>query len=223
MLDPAIVGEEHYKVARNVQRVLQSYKSLQDIIAILGMDELSEDDKRTVYRARKIQKFLSQPFAVAEVFTTMQGKLVELKDTISAFKGIVAGDYDHLPEAAFYMVGPISEVEDKAKKLASEVKKDDPKAKGGKKKTERGISVGFNQAVNRAKQIEAKQVADAEQSGNAAELKSKWASWHSKFDGTLKRWEETTVRRNAEKEAAREVKAKADAAATAAAAAAAKK
>jgi len=122
MLDPKIVGQEHYEVARNVQRVLQSYKSLQDIIAILGMDELSEDDKRTVYRARKMQKFLSQPFAVAEVFTNMQGKLVELPDTIAAFKGILSGKYDHLPEAAFHMVGPIEEVEEKAQKLADEAK-----------------------------------------------------------------------------------------------------
>jgi len=226
MLDPAIVGDEHYKVARNVQRVLQSYKSLQDIIAILGMDELSEDDKRTVYRARKIQKFLSQPFAVAEVFTTMQGKLVELKDTISAFKGIVAGDYDHLPEAAFYMVGPISEVEDKAKKLASEVKKDSDGNKGGKKKSDRGIKIGFNQAVTRAKQVEAKQIEAAEKSGDskrAAQLKEKWAAWHSKFDGTQQRWEETSVRRGAEISAAKAAKAKAAEAAATAAAAAAKK
>jgi ATP synthase F1 beta subunit len=224
MLDPGIVGEEHYKVARNVQRVLQSYKSLQDIIAILGMDELSEDDKRTVYRARKIQKFLSQPFAVAEVFTNMQGKLVELKDTIAAFKGIVAGDYDHLPEAAFYMVGPISEVEDKAKKLASEVRKDDSKDKekkgGSKKRVQRPLSAGFTMAVNRAKQVETKQVEAAEKSGNAtraAELKSKWAAYHQKHDGALKRWEETQVRRTEEKQAKRAAKAKAAAAAAAAA------
>jgi F-type H+-transporting ATPase subunit beta len=119
-LDPRIVGEDHYKVAREVQRILQTYKSLQDIIAILGMDELSEDDKMTVARARKIQRFLSQPFHVAEVFTGTPGVFVNLEDTIKGFKGIVAGDYDHLPEAAFYMVGTIEEAVEKAKKLAEE-------------------------------------------------------------------------------------------------------
>ena len=119
ILDPAVVGEEHYKVARDVQRILQTYKSLQDIIAILGMDELSEDDKLTVARARKIQRFLSQPFHVAEVFTGSPGKLVSLEDTIKGFKGIVAGEYDYLPEAAFYMVGNIEEAVEKGKKLAA--------------------------------------------------------------------------------------------------------
>jgi F-type H+-transporting ATPase subunit beta len=117
MLSPAIVGEEHYKVARDVQRVLQTYKSLQDIIAILGMDELSEEDKLTVARARKIQRFLSQPFHVAEIFTGKPGKYVKLKDTIASFKAIVAGEYDHLPEAAFYLVGSIEEAIEKAKEL----------------------------------------------------------------------------------------------------------
>lgn len=120
MLDPKIVGDEHYQVARDVQRVLQTYKSLQDIIAILGMDELSEEDKLTVSRARKIQRFLSQPFHVAEVFTGAPGKLVDLKDTIAGFKGIVAGQYDDLPEAAFYMVGSMDEALTKAKKMAAE-------------------------------------------------------------------------------------------------------
>ena len=117
MLDPRIVGEHHYEVARNVQEVLQQYKSLQDIIAILGMDELSEEDKLTVARARKIQRFLSQPFHVAEVFTGSPGKLVGLDDTIGGFAGIIAGEYDHLPEAAFYMVGTIEEAVEKGKKL----------------------------------------------------------------------------------------------------------
>ena len=117
-LDPRIVGEEHYQVARDVQKILQSYKSLQDIIAILGMDELSEDDKRVVARARKIERFLSQPFHVAEVFTGTPGVFVKVEDTIKAFKGIVAGDYDHLPEAAFYMVGTIEEAMAKAESLA---------------------------------------------------------------------------------------------------------
>ncbi len=118
MLDPRIVGEEHYQVARQVQSVLQKYKSLQDIIAILGMDELSEDDKMTVARARKIERFMSQPFDVAQVFTGSPGVQVPLKDTIKGFKGICAGDYDHLPEPAFYMVGTIEEAIAKAEKLA---------------------------------------------------------------------------------------------------------
>ncbi len=116
-LDPLVVGQEHYDVARSVQGLLQRYKELKDIIAILGMDELSEDDKLTVSRARKIQRFLSQPFFVAEVFTGSPGKYVSLKDTISGFKAIVAGEYDHLPEQAFYMVGGIDEAVEKAKKL----------------------------------------------------------------------------------------------------------
>jgi F-type H+-transporting ATPase subunit beta len=120
MLSPAIVGDEHYEVARSVQSVLQRYKSLQDIIAILAMDELSEQDKLTVARARKIERFLSQPFHVAEVFTGSPGKLVKLADTIKGFKGLVAGDYDHLPEAAFYMVGTIEEAIEKAQRLAAE-------------------------------------------------------------------------------------------------------
>jgi F-type H+-transporting ATPase subunit beta len=120
MLDPRIVGERHYAVARNVQEVLQQYKSLQDIIAILGMDELSEEDKLVVARARKIQRFLSQPFHVAEVFTGSPGKLVGLEDTIEGFSGIINGDYDHLPEAAFYMVGTIEEAVEKGKKLMQE-------------------------------------------------------------------------------------------------------
>lgn len=120
VLDPAVIGEEHYKVAREVQRVLQTYKSLQDIIAILGMDELSEEDKQVVARARKIQRFLSQPFHVAEIFTGSPGKLVSLKDTIEGFKGICEGKYDDLPESAFYMVGSMDEALDKAKKMAAE-------------------------------------------------------------------------------------------------------
>jgi len=120
MLDPRIVGEHHYNVARQVQEVLQQYKSLQDIIAILGMDELSEEDKLVVARARKIQRFLSQPFHVAEVFTGSPGKLVSLEDTIAGFEGILKGDYDHLPEAAFYLVGTIEEAVEKGKKLAQE-------------------------------------------------------------------------------------------------------
>ncbi|MCP5085088.1 MAG: F0F1 ATP synthase subunit beta [Alphaproteobacteria bacterium] len=120
MLDPRIIGDEHYDVARRVQETLQRYKALQDIIAILGMDELSEDDKIAVARARKIERFLSQPFFVAEVFTGSPGKLVDLADTIKGFKGLVDGEYDHLPEAAFYMVGSIEEAMEKAEALAAE-------------------------------------------------------------------------------------------------------
>ncbi|MDP5306447.1 F0F1 ATP synthase subunit beta [Paracoccus spongiarum] len=120
ILDPAVVGEEHYQVARDVQGILQKYKSLQDIIAILGMDELSEEDKLTVARARKIQRFLSQPFDVAKVFTGSDGVQVPLEKTIASFKAVVAGEYDHLPEAAFYMVGDIDEVKAKAERLAAE-------------------------------------------------------------------------------------------------------
>jgi len=119
LMDPSIVGEEHYNVARDVQGILQRYKSLQDIIAILGMDELSEEDKLTVTRARKIQRFLSQPFDVAKVFTGSDGKQVPLEETIQSFKAVVAGEYDHLPEAAFYMVGGIDEVIEKANKMAA--------------------------------------------------------------------------------------------------------
>ena len=120
ILDPRIVGDEHYRVAREVQKILQTYKSLQDIIAILGMDELSEEDKLTVARARKIQRFLSQPFFVAEVFTGSPGKLVDLDATIKGFDSICRGDFDHLPEAAFYMVGTIEEAIEKAEKMAKE-------------------------------------------------------------------------------------------------------
>jgi len=118
IMDPNIIGADHYATARGVQKILQNYKSLQDIIAILGMDELSEEDKLTVARARKIQRFLSQPFQVAEVFTGHAGKLVPLEETIRGFKKILNGELDHLPEIAFYMVGPIEEVVQKAEKLA---------------------------------------------------------------------------------------------------------
>ena len=117
MLQPSVVGDEHYKTARAVQSTLQRYKELQDIIAILGLDELSEEDKGLVARARKAQRFLSQPFFVAEIFTGTPGKYVSLEDTIKAFKGILNGDYDHLPEQAFYMVGTIEEAVEKAKTL----------------------------------------------------------------------------------------------------------
>jgi F-type H+-transporting ATPase subunit beta len=122
MLQPAVVGDEHYRTARAVQSTLQRYKELQDIIAILGLDELSEDDRRTVDRARKIEKFLSQPFFVAEIFTGMPGKYVKLEDTIAGFNMILAGELDHLPEAAFYLVGNIDEVKAKAAKIQADAK-----------------------------------------------------------------------------------------------------
>eukprot|EP00316_Scyphosphaera_apsteinii_P004146 CAMPEP_0119299290 /NCGR_PEP_ID=MMETSP1333-20130426/1373_1 /TAXON_ID=418940 /ORGANISM="Scyphosphaera apsteinii, Strain RCC1455" /LENGTH=499 /DNA_ID=CAMNT_0007300667 /DNA_START=90 /DNA_END=1589 /DNA_ORIENTATION=+ len=121
ILDPRVVGETHYKVARAVQKVLQDYKALQDIIAILGMDELSEDDKMTVARARKVERFLSQPFHVAEIFTGKPGKFVSLDQTVAGFEGLLAGKYDHLPEQAFYMVGPMEEVIEKAEAMAKDV------------------------------------------------------------------------------------------------------
>merc|ERR1712130_84443 len=121
MMDPRIVGDEHYSVARSVQKLLQDYKSLQDIIAILGMDELSEDDKLTVARARKVSKFLSQPFSVAEIFTGMEGKQVTLEDTINGFEELISGKHDALPEQAFYMVSSIDEAIAKAKALAEEM------------------------------------------------------------------------------------------------------
>ena len=120
VLEPRVVGQEHYETARKVQETLQKYKSLQDIIAILGMDELSEEDKLTVQRARKIQRFLSQPFHVAEVFTNIPGKFVQLEDTVRSFKAVVDGEYDHLPESAFYMVGGIDEAVEKAQKMAED-------------------------------------------------------------------------------------------------------
>jgi F-type H+-transporting ATPase subunit beta len=123
MLQPAVVGDEHYRTARSVQSTLQRYKELQDIIAILGLDELSEDDRRTVDRARKIEKFLSQPFFVAEIFTGMPGKYVKLEDTIKGFNQILAGELDDLPEAAFYLVGNVEEVRAKAAKITADAKK----------------------------------------------------------------------------------------------------
>ena len=120
VLTPSVVGQEHYETARAVQETLQRYKSLQDIIAILGMDELSEEDKLTVARARKIQRFLSQPFHVAEVFTGIPGKFVPIEETVRSFRAVVSGEYDHLPESAFYMVGGIDEAVEKAKKMADE-------------------------------------------------------------------------------------------------------
>jgi len=185
MLDPRIVGEDHYSVARGVQKTLQDYKSLQDIIAILGMDELSEEDKQVVYRARKIQKFMSQPFFVAEVFTGMSGKFVGLKENIKAFKDILAGKYDNLPEPAFYMVGGIQEVEEKAKLLASqgasekEVKKD----KDGKTTTttaQKSQTFEFAEVIATARPLGQKLMDKELKNAKPEEqdsIKKKWAQW----------------------------------------------
>jgi len=174
MLDPRIVGAEHYTVARAVQKTLQDYKSLQDIIAILGMDELSEEDKQTVYRARKIQKFLSQPFFVAEVFTGMNGKFVPLKETISGFKQILDGKWDHLPEPAFYMVGAIEEVEAKAKSMAKDTKVQEEK----KERKSRDLKDIVEGSKKLAEKIMNKEITRA--AGNEATveaIKKKWAKW----------------------------------------------
>jgi F0F1-type ATP synthase beta subunit len=190
MLDPRTVGLEHYQTARAVQRTLQSYKSLQDIIAILGMDELSEEDKQTVYRARKMQKFLSQPFTVAEVFTGMTGKLVPLKETISGFKAILEGKYDHLPEHAFYMVGDIAEVEAKAKQLASQDTKEQPKATEAK--TEQKKAYGMKDVIEaakaKAKKLEERQLSKAKSSEEKTQVQTFWRDWEknsAKEEGNL--------------------------------------
>jgi len=188
MLDPRIVGEEHYNVARNVQKVLQDYKSLQDIIAILGMDELSEEDKLTVYRARKIQRFLSQPFHVAEVFTSFPGKFVSLPESISGFKGILDGKYDDIPEQAFYMVGSIEEVLEKAKKLALAGAESTSSSSDDKKKKKKSSSAihltpelydkVYKKLTEAASKLEATEA--AANPAKAAEIKAKWESWRSK-------------------------------------------
>jgi F-type H+-transporting ATPase subunit beta len=206
MLDPRIVGDEHYNTARAVQKTLQDYKSLQDIIAILGMDELSEEDKQIVYRARKIQKFLSQPFAVAEVFTGMQGKLVPLKETISGFKAILEGKYDHLPEIAFYMVGPIEEVESKAKTLAGASSKSDDKEKdkkmtksGKKKATFEEVLVKAREVAKRHEERETKRAKGNEK--EVEEIKSRWREWESRFDRTANEVRDKIAKKEAAKAA----------------------
>lgn len=214
MLDPRIVGEEHYNVARAVQKTLQDYKSLQDIIAILGMDELSEEDKQTVYRARKIQKFLSQPFTVAEVFTGMEGKLVSLEDTIKGFKAILEGKYDHFPEPAFYMVGNIADVEAKVKQLASTPGKEDDKKKEVKQEVKQEVDAALlaleKKAFPKAKRpkkriplediiakarrfankVEEKQLEKLANSPLAKKItpeqfKNGWSEWRKRFDADV--------------------------------------
>ena len=179
MLDARIIGDEHYQVARDIQKLLQDYKGLQDIIAILGMDELSEEDKQVVFRARKIQRFLSQPFQVAEVFTGFEGKFVALKDTIAGFKGILEGKYDHFPEPAFYMTGDINEVEEQARKLAAQTSAKAEEKDAAKKSGKKVISGANEESIREMseaakalfesikKKVDAKpaEIADAEKAG----------------------------------------------------------
>jgi F0F1-type ATP synthase beta subunit len=211
MMSADILGQEHYDVARSVQKTLQDYKSLQDIIAILGMDELSEEDKATVYRARKIQKFLSQPFTVAEVFTGFQGKFVAVKDTVSGFKGILDGKYDHLPEAAFYMVGDINEVVAKAAKLAAELEsqkvKDDPKdgkkdqtpgsgASRRKEATPEALAEFTNYTRKVIGALRDAQIAAAP--NRKDELTKHWADWEASLPAEQAKLEEVLKRKTAE-------------------------
>jgi len=202
MLDPRIVGEEHYNVARAVQKTLQDYKSLQDIIAILGMDDLSEEDKQTVYRARKIQKFLSQPFQVAEVFTGMKGKFVPLEETIKGFKTVLEGKADHYPELAFSMVGPIEEVEAKAKSMTG--KSDDKKEDKGKGKDEVKKIQSWNEIFEISKQ-KARKILDedlAQASSNEKKelLKKQYATWEKECEAEVKRLEAKVEEIKAEKQ-----------------------
>ncbi len=200
MLNPEVVGDEHYNTARAIQKILQDYKSLQDIIAILGMDELSEEDKQVVYRARKIQKFLSQPFQVAEVFTGMQGRFVSLDKTISGFKDILEGKYDHIPEQAFYMVGDIDEVQEKAKGMTAASSKDKDKDKpkeadkGGEKKkskkdwTPENIVTRFTKVREHA----VKSVYDYS-ADEIKEIQSQGASWSDELMSLLQSTKSTPI------------------------------
>lgn len=196
MLDPRIVSAEHYNTARAVQKTLQDYKSLQDIIAILGMDELSEEDKQTVYRARKIQRFLSQPFTVAEVFTGMQGRYVKLVDSIRGFRGILEGKYDHLPEQAFFMVGGIEEVAEKAEKLSRAIGDT-----GSSKKEEGDADTGFGPKQIKAIYDEAHRLADLiveteikDNPKKADKIKAYWDDWRAKVkpEEMIQQWEHIT-------------------------------
>ncbi len=195
MLNPRIVGQEHYNIARAVQKVLQDYKSLQDIIAILGMDELSDDDKQTVYRARKIQKFLSQPFSVAEVFTGMQGRFVDLADTIASFKSVLDGAHDNLPEQAFYMVGGIAEVQSQAAKMAqakAATTGDDDKSKEAsksksKKHTPRTLDELYQFNKDLAAKIEANEIAKAKTDAAKKDVADRWAAWRATAETELAR------------------------------------
>merc|ERR1711862_124976 len=193
MLDPSIIGERHYNVARSVQKLLQDYKGLQDIIAILGMDDLSEEDKLIVYRARKVQKFLSQPFTVAEVFTGMEGKFAPLDKNISGFKAIMNGTYDHIPEPAFYMIGDIEDVLKKAKKLAIEIGDYEGIDESEIVREAREINAeNFAQFVEdtkkMAEKMEKKQLDKARADGrDTAEIKKTWAQWREASDAEASR------------------------------------
>jgi len=191
MLDPRIVGQEHYDVARAIQKTLQDYKSLQDIIAILGMDDLSEEDKQTVYRARKIQKFLSQPFQVAEVFTGMEGKFVPLEETIKGFKTILEGKADHYPELAFSMVGPIEEVEAKAKSMTAKSKDEETGTKrqeGGTKSIQSWKEI-FEISKQKAQRILDEELAAATSNDKKEMLKKQYADWEKDCEVEVKRLE----------------------------------
>jgi len=206
MLDPRIVGQEHYTVARAVQKTLQDYKSLQDIIAILGMDELSEEDKQIVYRARKIQKFLAQPFFVAEVFTGMKGKFVPVKETISSFKAILEGKYDHLPEIAFYMVGGIEEVEAKAKAMARESgaeaapadskKKDAPTTTAGGKKVA-SLDEVIQASKEMAGKLKEKELKASKSAKETEEINKKWSQWEKDLEVEVSQMRETISKKDA--------------------------
>lgn len=181
MLDAGILGDEHYNTARQVQQTLQAYKSLQDIIAILGMDELSEDDKATVYRARKIQRFLSQPFTVAEVFTGMKGAYVELPDTIKGFRGILDGKYDDLPDQAFWMVGPIEEAVERAKQIAAEASASSASSDVSEERTQ-SEQDKFKEFVEAAHKMADKLEQDhiAENPGQEQKVKDFWKEWRAR-------------------------------------------
>eukprot|EP01115_Flamella_aegyptia_P010258 TRINITY_DN45257_c0_g1_i1.p1 TRINITY_DN45257_c0_g1~~TRINITY_DN45257_c0_g1_i1.p1 ORF type:complete len:479 (+),score=191.23 TRINITY_DN45257_c0_g1_i1:447-1883(+) len=180
MLNPRIIGEEHYDIARSVQKVLQDYKNLQDIIAILGLDELSEEDLQTVYRARKIERFLSQPFQVAEVFTGFSGRMVSLQDTLQGFKGIVDGKYDNLPEIAFYMRGDIKEVEAKAIELGDDTPTESNDE--GEKEVVKGYTFDENTISDLIEQGRSiykskyQELSDAKDN-SAAQIKAEWDQW----------------------------------------------
>jgi ATP synthase F1 beta subunit len=186
MMAPLIVGQEHYSVARAVQKCLQDYKSLQDIIAILGMEELSEEDKQTVWRARKIQRFLSQPFFVAEVFTNMPGKLVPLEESIKGFKAILAGEYDHLPDAAFSMVGTIEEVVEKAEKLAratmSSDSSDKKKQDAGAEKSRYTVDELAALSKTTVEDIRKSELASAKSDGDKKDINAKWDQYLKDID-----------------------------------------
>jgi F-type H+-transporting ATPase subunit beta len=213
MLDPRIVGEEHYNTARAIQKTLQDYKSLQDIIAILGMDELSKDDQDVVYRARKIQKFLSQPFTVAEVFTGMKGKFVTLEETIAGFKAILKGDYDAYNEASFFMVGGIDEVKEKAEAMIAKAQKDaaaaSDAAAGVKKDSSQGGLLSWDQVYESGRKLaaELKQLELKANPAGAAAIEAKWGNYDAEAAAELPALKEAEEKGNKRREAERVAKA----------------